>query len=538
MKKKLVIIFLLILNLRIKAQTNCRCSDPGSVHTNWGINDPAKIIGSVPNNFWHVKTDNLYPAYENQTTELVFEDNFEGSLLDINKWKFSQNYQANYVTFRNYNCFVDAGFLHTRAKVEVPSTQDRYMSYLQDNEIADDGNVNLRTFGWSKGEVLTNQLFKHGIFEIRAKTPQIHGVHPAMWLYDGIAEIDIMEMNQGRCKCVDEFTTVEPCDGNEGMSILEREDYSSGRVYQTIHYGNKSTSSTVFRCNEDYENSFHTYKLIWDEYKIAIYLDGANTLNFYHYYYQLYGSPSPVFNKADADFAISLNSPIQINPSFPIRATNLLIGLGMDNLAQYNSDNIQGPFSNYLYLNEEMLVDWVRIYAFKDCQDNLFFDEPANTHIKNWQCGTYIANDEIDDNSLPTFILGKNVTIAGGNSKHIINNIYRQHTDCWDVLSPAFESVNIRATDKITFKPGFSVMHGATLNAKTTTCANGFARYAFAPNSTLPPYNIVKDYSNDKIISSQQASTLFNEDDFRKQNPYSTILNNNKLSIRPNPAST
>ncbi len=69
--------------INAKAQDNCHCSQPGFISNEW-LMDTSKIIILNPS-LWFNKRDNYFPDYS-QGTELVFEDNFDGSAFDANKW--------------------------------------------------------------------------------------------------------------------------------------------------------------------------------------------------------------------------------------------------------------------------------------------------------------------------------------------------------------------------------------------------------------------------------------------------------------------
>jgi beta-glucanase (GH16 family) len=179
--------------------------------------------------------------------KLVWSDEFNGTSIDTNHWKFGTgnhngwgNRELEYYTDRSENACVSDGVLHIVARREATNG-----------------------FAFTSARMRSQGLFarKYGRFEFRAKMPQGKGYWPALWLmpehspYGGwpaCGEIDVME-NRG--------------------------DYPAV-VQGTIHYAGtsgehlQSMGRFTFEQN-DGATHFHTYLLEWTTNSISWSVDGG-----------------------------------------------------------------------------------------------------------------------------------------------------------------------------------------------------------------------------------------------------------------------
>jgi beta-glucanase (GH16 family) len=133
---------------------------------------------------------------------LLFEDNFEGSSLNLKKWYrcyadtdekvgCSNNPGTELEWYQPGNVIVSGGLLHLVARVEAVKPKFPYTSGL----ISTGGHLNKQLFA-----------FKYGYIEMRAKFPPGAGIWPAFWMLpaDGTwpPEIDIVE-GQGQKPSID-----------------------------------------------------------------------------------------------------------------------------------------------------------------------------------------------------------------------------------------------------------------------------------------------------------------------------------------------
>lgn len=182
--------------------------------------------------------------------ELLWNDEFDGSSIDLQKWEHEVNAQGGgnnelqYYTDRPENSYIENGQLVIKAIKEVYTGPEGTRDYTS---------ARLRTK--NKGD------WKYGRYEIRAKLPFGQGMWPAIWMlptdwiYGGWAasgEIDIME-------------------------LLGQEP---NKVYGTLHYGgtwpaNVHTGTSYTLASGNFSEDFHLFALEWDTTAFRWYVDGT-----------------------------------------------------------------------------------------------------------------------------------------------------------------------------------------------------------------------------------------------------------------------
>lgn len=236
--------------------------------------------------------------------KLVWSDEFNGTSIDTNHWKFGignhygwGNHELEYYTDRSENACVSNGVLHIVARREAT------------NE-----------FAFTSARMKSQGLFarKYGRFEFRAKMPQGKGYWPALWLmpehspYGGwpaCGEIDVME-NRGNYPAV---------------------------VQGTIHYAGtsgehlQSMGRFTFGQNDGVTH-FHTYLLEWTTNSISWSVDGS-----------LYKTQTN-WSTVNAPYPAPFNQPFYI-------IMNLAVG------GNYGGN----PDANTVFPGE-MQVDYIRVY--------------------------------------------------------------------------------------------------------------------------------------------------------------------------------
>jgi beta-glucanase (GH16 family) len=183
-----------------------------------------------------------------QTYELVWSDEFDGASLDLNKWEpqigngcpslcgWGNNEEQYY---RAENATVTGGLLTITAKEENFGGMDYTSARLRTKNLGD---------------------WKHGRFEMRAKMPIGQGLWPALWMlptndvYGGWA-------------------------ASGEIDILEYLGHQPARAFGTLHYGgsfpaNTFTSNAYNLPSGDFNASFHTFVLEWDECGMRWSIDG------------------------------------------------------------------------------------------------------------------------------------------------------------------------------------------------------------------------------------------------------------------------
>lgn len=200
------------------------------------------------------KTDAVDPQQPVTDWQMVWNDEFDGSSIDTNKWTHEincdggGNQEEQCYTDSAENSFVADGMLNI---VALPAPEGSAKPYTS---------ARLNTKG--------TQSWKYGRFEMRAKLPAGQGAWPAFWMlptdevYGGwprSGEIDIIE--------------------SVNLKAGTNEGGSEANVYGTLHYGKEwpdnsfSGQSYLLPDGLNPADDFHTYAIEWQEGEIRWYVD-------------------------------------------------------------------------------------------------------------------------------------------------------------------------------------------------------------------------------------------------------------------------
>ncbi len=207
--------------------------------------------------------------------KLVWQDEFNGSGIDLTKWQFEVNCfgggndEKQCYTDRPSNAFVEQGVLNIIALKESfsgPKAQDDDPAY----------NVKeLKTLPYTSARLRTKHQgdWTYGRFEIRAKLPHGQGTWPAIWMlpthwrygsWAGSGEIDIIEA----------VNLKTPSDDADALP-----EQVETRVHGTLHYGrawpDNVYSGTAFNLPDGISpaDDFHEYAIEWQKDEIRWYVD-------------------------------------------------------------------------------------------------------------------------------------------------------------------------------------------------------------------------------------------------------------------------
>ncbi|MDP5275153.1 carbohydrate binding domain-containing protein [Chengkuizengella axinellae] len=287
---------------------------------------------------------------------LVWNDEFDGTEVDPNKWTFDigngeggwGNNELEYYTDRPENAKVENGNLVITAKYE----EDGYNG-----------------FDYTSAKLKTDELesWKYGKFEARIKLPTGQGLWPAFWMmpqnseygdWASSGEIDIMENWGSRPTEI-------------GGAIHMGEDWPN----------NSSKHKNIFLPDGGVVTDWHTYGIEWEPGEIRWYVDG-----------ELYSTINNWYSK-------SLNQPLK--NSFPApfdkefyMIMNLAVGGHFDG----------NPADNSIF-DAEMLVDYVRVYELTGRPYMEVTSEPEvdmepipDEARKPLDDGNYVYNNNFDQN--------------------------------------------------------------------------------------------------------------------------------------------
>ncbi|WP_435237591.1 glycoside hydrolase family 16 protein [Psychromonas sp. PT13] len=214
------------------------------------------------------------PITPSSQWNLVWNDEFNGTKIDMTKWGFEENCwgggnnEQQCYTNRASNAFVESGILNIVAKKETFTGPDNPDGKSAGTKTLPYTSARLRTM--NKGD------WKYGRFDIRAKLPKGQGTWPAIWMlptdwvYGGWAasgEIDIMEA-----------VNISTPSTEKGATEGEPET----RVFGTLHYGqpwpkNVFTGQAVHLPGKaNPADGFHTYSIEWEEGEIRWYIDNIH----------------------------------------------------------------------------------------------------------------------------------------------------------------------------------------------------------------------------------------------------------------------
>ena len=155
---------------------------------------------------------------------LVFEDNFDGTSLDTNKWNYRLDSKA-WSTQRSENVTVGGGLLKIALKKETVRGKD-----------------------YTAGGVISKQEFKYGYYEIRAKLFRAKGWHQSFWTMGYYQEIDGFEVD-----------SISPA---QFKYTLHRYNPRVLNINPTSYTGSDSSAD------------FHVYGFEWTSSQVKWYIDG------------------------------------------------------------------------------------------------------------------------------------------------------------------------------------------------------------------------------------------------------------------------
>lgn len=200
------------------------------------------------------------PVGQQGNWDLLFQDEFEDSALDDDKWVpcFWWDYEGCTIITNNElswyqpdNIFVQNGVLKLRAKEEYTEATNGETYYYSSGMVTTGRRTSSRT-------VAPKFVFQYGYTEVRAKVPSGTGLWPALWLLPekqvSKPEIDIMEI------LGHETDTVQ-------MHFHYRDDgetHSPGEGWQ----------------GPDFAAGWHTFAVDWQPDALIWYVDGVERWRF------------------------------------------------------------------------------------------------------------------------------------------------------------------------------------------------------------------------------------------------------------------
>lgn len=222
-KRSIFIVFILILSI-----------------LSLGLVNPKNDINSLENNANRLNSDSLPDKYHNW--ECVFNENFEGDSLNLNKWQIR----------------------HDKGRWEEWFSKDNIQ--LVNGNLVITGKEENSPFGnkkYSAGEISTGKStkifsgnIKYGYFEARIKVPRGIGFFPAFWL---------SQRNGKNSSWPPE------------LDIVEYSGFGNKMAHGTVWYKDSTGKAVDKKIYKEYPlgfwNRFHIYSMEWNQNEIIFYLD-------------------------------------------------------------------------------------------------------------------------------------------------------------------------------------------------------------------------------------------------------------------------
>ena len=283
---------------------------------------------------------------DNSDWQLMFEDNFDGDTINADVWRPGSRRGStgggNLSVYRSFdNVKVSDGTCKLITKRE--RVYRKAYSWKDSLEILDDGFPNIRWFNYTSALIRTYKTFRYGLYEARVKVPFGKGNWSAMWMYGYTAENNYLP------------NTVD----NE-IDVYEfwKDDVSD--VNMNIHVDGEACLKDWD--GPDFSQSFHTFSMLWEPYKIEWYVDGELIRKY------------PRFYQNGADVGCRLNAwQMYEEAPFPTQPMLIYLSSNIDVHGGYAPDDTT-PFPS---VHE---IDWVRFYS-KSSLLNLAEDERFSASI-------------------------------------------------------------------------------------------------------------------------------------------------------------
>lgn len=187
------------------------------------------------------KGKDYYYDYDSLEYELVWADEFEGTELNLDNWRYEVNGNGGGNNeeqfYTSQNVVVEDGFLKIIAK-----------------------NEDYNGFEYTSSRITTQyrQEFKYGIIEFRAKLPGGRGTWPALWMMP-----------------VNSVYGTWPNSGE--IDVVELVGYDENKIHATIHtdrfnhkeFSQKGSAKNLPTATTD----FHVYKVEWLPDRLNFYVD-------------------------------------------------------------------------------------------------------------------------------------------------------------------------------------------------------------------------------------------------------------------------
>lgn len=295
------------------------------------------------------------PSYlpQEKNWNLVWNDEFDGTELDLSKWGFRLNFWGKpFKAFTKDGVFLD-GKSHLQLHL-IKKGNDYCSPHLQTGSLSYDVPKDTDGF-WPMGETEKPRfLHKYGYYEIRCRFPKNDGWHSAFWLQaPGIGSHPHAEA-----------CGVE-CDIMENYRLYSENILVGGNIWGG--YGKNCKGSGHFRWNHvETPDGWHSYGVDWSPQGYVFYCDGSEIG-------RVLPDPSkyaPVLNKNGTPKGGVLTGPVSNVEQFILVSTEC---------HGYRTNGEHDPLLDKAVLPDYFEVDYVRVFDDMDLAQNAQNNMSSNT---------------------------------------------------------------------------------------------------------------------------------------------------------------
>ena len=210
-------------------------------------------------------TDSVYDCHGNIIPsvpgKLIFEDDFNGTVLDETVW----NYETGYIRNNEQQAYSDSvnNVYLENGNLVIRAIREPAQAYK---------NGVLTNFDWTSGSIQTNNKVElmYGRWEARIKFPGITGSFPAFWTLGAGYEYSYNNANQGnkgtKWPYCGEIDIAEHYPGGGATT-------THGAIYNTSPTANNGIDLGRNRSKSIDVTEYHVYALEWSETKMSFYVD-------------------------------------------------------------------------------------------------------------------------------------------------------------------------------------------------------------------------------------------------------------------------
>ncbi|MFT4144136.1 MAG: carbohydrate binding domain-containing protein [Mobilitalea sp.] len=280
--------------------------------------------------------ENTINTYLPEGYSLVWEDNFDGSSLDLDSWNQEKR---------------QPGWVNSELQEYTDSTLNTYVK---------DGKLTIQAIKdgdyYTSGKVTTQNKhdYTYGLFEIRAKVPEGQGLWPALWM------MPTDESFYGQWpKCGE-------------IDIMEILGHETNKLYATIHYGEPhgEKQGSYILPEGKFSDDYHVYTCEWLPGELRFYIDGI-----------LYHTANNWFTKAD-EGEITFPAPFD-QPFF------LQFNLAVGGVWPGNPDETTN------FENAKFEIDYVKVYQQDSYNEDVTKPGVATREVGS--DGNYIINGDFSE---------------------------------------------------------------------------------------------------------------------------------------------